>query len=411
MSKTIKNVNVLDITAATEQTLEGVSHLKNINVLLYSKATSSLLAGISQKNINVRAEVPENTVLSTVNGRYEIASLNNEKPMFIMVNGDVVIRPEADEEALKLKVAGMIVNGKMWCPERLSGIVQQKTVNHNGRLISFMNDAELVTETVRLNNLYLHTLADNARISFAGKVIMLDDVDASLLSGKLQAVEFMDRLVIREDLLPAVTEKIVHLHKAAIKTIPLNTYYVENDLTLDSNLLKRVRNKRLHAEGVIRIDSGVSPAALGESGISLHSDAMILCGDELTDEVLAITPDPAVQVVGCKGKLRVVEGEYRLTAAELKYTAETQAFIVQGVLNISPDVEPELLMNAAGSIVNFGVINGSAEQCGIVRTKLLINKGVVGEPDSMEEHDGDTPPEAGQEDDTVYIKNANYLKL
>lgn len=410
MSKIFRNINVLDFSAASEQALDEVSRLENVNVLLYSKATSGLLASVSQQNINIRAEMPDNSVLTQANGRYEITSLNNDKPLFVVANGTVVIRPGVTAEALEQRVAGIVANGIIFCPEGLKGIVQQKIANLNGRFVTYMDDADLVGDNVRLSNTYLHTLRKGSRISFAGKVVMLDDVDASLLDEKLHAIEFMDTFVIREDLLPAVAGKIVNPHKTTIVAVPKDTYHVDGDLSLDAGVLRRIGKRRIHAAGIIRIESDVKPEALAASVESLHADKMILCKNELKEEVLNKTTDPSVPVLGYNGKLRVVEGEYKLTASELRYAKEELAFIVYGVLDVAPEVDPQLLFDSLDSIVNYGIINGSGEQCGVIQTKLLVNKGVVSDRNDEQENDVDSSDSA-ENDGHIYICNANYCKL
>ncbi|MBP1994123.1 hypothetical protein [Paenibacillus eucommiae] len=410
MSTIFQNINVLDITTASEGAFDDVSKLENVNFLLYSKATSSLLAKVTQQNVNVRAELPESCALIHANGRYEITSLNNDIPLFIMVNGTIVIRHDVTAEALEKNIAGILINGSIFCPDQMKGIVQQKVVSLNGRLVSYMDGAELVNENIRIDKTYLQALKAGSRISFTGKVFMLDEVDTNLLNEKLDTIEFMDKLVIREELLSAISGKIVNAHKASIMAVSKDTYYVEDNLMLNEGVLSRIQKKRIHATGVILIESDIKPAMFAEWVDNLHSDKLIVCRDEMKQEVLSKTADPSVVVSGYTGKLKVVEGDYKLTAAELKYTKEELVFVVHGELDIASDIDPQQLFDSITGIFNYGIINGSGEQYGVIQSKLLINEGAVSDRDHIEEYKNDPSASEDHVGDR-YISNANYLKL
>ncbi|MBW7456418.1 hypothetical protein K0U00_20495, partial [Paenibacillus sepulcri] len=103
--------------------------------------------------------------------------------------------------------------------------------------------------------------------------------------------------------------------------------------------------------------------------------------------------------------------EYRLTTSELNYTPEPLSFIVHGVLDVAPEIDPQLLFDSLGSIVNYGVISVEGEQYGIVQTKLIKNEGVIDVRRAEKDHDEPAGAAAADADDTVYISNVNYLKL
>lgn len=410
MNKVIQNVNVLDITTAAEQTMDDVSMIRNVNLLLYSTATVGLLANVAQNNINVRVEIPEGVKLHMVNDRYEVgAAAEGDCPQYLLVNGTLVIRPEADAESLERGIAGIIVNGTIFCPEGVLSVVQRKIIQHNGRLASYMDNALLINDPVHIDDLFLRKLPSGSRVSFSGKAVLLDAVDTALLDEKLHNAEFTGELVIREELLAALSGRLVNPHKAKIVTIPADTYYIDRDLTLDAGVLQRLPHRRIHATSMLRFERDVTPERLAASVDRLHTDRTILCPLELKDGVLAVTTDPAVEVLSYAGKLRVVEGEYRLTPSELNYTPEPLSFIVHGVLDVAPEIDPQLLFDSLGSIVNYGVISVEGEQYGIVQTKLIKNEGVIDVRRAEKDHD--EPAEDADVDDTVYISNVNYLKL
>lgn len=421
VSKMIKNVNVLDLTTAEEPSLAGITAMENINLLLCSRKSAKLLSGIAMKNINVIVEIPEipeNCRLTHVNGQLEIDesfAANTDQPLYIVVNGELIFKPNVSLETIEQTIAGIVVNGKIYCKEQLNGMIRQKLDQHNGDIQTYMDDADSLYFNVRVDNTWLQSQPSGANLSFIGKTILLDPLETSLLKEKLNKVEFIGQLIIREEILKDLQHTAVNLHKCKIVTIPKGAVYVAEDLTLDCATMGRFEQSKLYITGTLRLESDVTLEALKSSFESIHTDEMIICRKELKAEVLKRSDVSSAKVLDYSGKLRKIDGEYKLTESELKYTEEPLTLIVNGILDIAPNIDPQMLFDKIERIDNYGVINGSSEQCGVVQTKLHANKGVISERDESDSegdsHDSHGGHSANEDSEVTFIKNMNYLKL
>ena len=59
MSKTIGNVNILDLRQATEESVAEICRARNVSLVLYSMPRPSLLAQLDIGNPNAAVEMPE----------------------------------------------------------------------------------------------------------------------------------------------------------------------------------------------------------------------------------------------------------------------------------------------------------------------------------------------------------------
>jgi len=409
MRKVIENINFLDLSSAAEESLEGVTKLQNINLMLFSKKVAKSLSSITMKNVNFSAEVPEKC--TQVNGQFELDesfAASVKELLYLVINGTLVVKPDVTVEIIEKTLSGLFVNGGVYCPEKVKGIIQQKTERLNGNITAYMDDADVLAENVRFDNNYLRSLQPGTNIVVTGKVTMVEPLDSSLLQERLGKVEFLNRALIREDYMEIITEKMLNPHKCKMTWIPVGAVYVDKDFYLDSMAIQRFEHATLYVTGTIQLGSDVSQEILVKCIDKIYTNKTIICRKELKEAVLKRCDDPSVTVLDYTGKLLVVDGEHKLTQAELKYTKENLSLLVRGVLDIADNVDPEALYDKVDSIDNYGVINGDSEQCGVVQTKLRTNKGVVS--DRKEPDDEQNAPEE-EDAGEIRIANMNYLKL
>ncbi|WLD94361.1 hypothetical protein [Alkalihalobacillus sp. AL-G] len=403
MSKVIKNINFLDLTGASAESLEGVTVIKNINTLLYSKKVTNLLSKFGLKNVNNSIEVPENTKL--IKGDFELnesfgKSLN--EAIHLAVKGTLLVKPNVTVDTIE-KLSGITLFGDLLCPERLVGLLHQKIENHLGDVMTFMDDADVILNDTEYNDHYLKSLKTGTNIVVNGTASFPDNIDASLLNEKIGKFEFLDEAIIREELMDVIGEKIQHPEKCKMTIIPKGSVYIGEDLHLDSSSIKRFQSDRLYVSGTIHLESDVTLDALEQCIEKFHTEDWIICRKELMQSVLKKCEDPSVSILSYTGKLLVIDGEHHLTQAQLKYTKENLTMIVRGILDIADNVDPEELFNKIDGIHNYGVIDGSEDQCGVIQTKLVTNRGVIGGSSHEEKEEDD-------KEENV-IANMNYLQL
>ncbi len=405
MDKVIKNINFLDLSTATEESLEGISMLKNINLIIYNKTVSKLLSKISMKNINASLEVPENIKLK--NGDFHLDGNFSEsinEPMYLGIKGTLIVKPDVTVEHFG-HFSGITLLGDVYCPEKLKGTMVQLLENHKGNIITYNNEAQILVHDLKLDENYLKQLPNHTNIVSTGATSIVEHIDPTLLRQKIKALEVLKALTIREEIADALDGKI-HLSNGCHSTIiPADAIYIDDDLILDGMRIQRFENAHLYVKGIIRFESDVTEDILSECIGKISAAEQIICRNEIAKDVMRKCVAKNTPILTYEGKLIVNDGDYHLNQAELKYAQENLTIINNGVLEINYNVEPDDMYNKIEAVHNYGVINGNDEQCGVIQTKLKTQNGLISNIDE----DLDLEP-ANNEDQNV-IANMNYLKL
>ncbi len=411
MGKMIKNIGFLDLTNAAKESLEGIETIKNVGCMLYSRQIAPLLSKITLKNVGYSSEVPENC--KVVNGQFIIDGSfvsGVKQPLYLFINGQLVVKPDVSVEAIETSISGLNINGTVYCPEHLRAAIEQKIERKNGKVVSFMRDAVLVNGDVRLDNHFLQTMQPETNLAVTGIVRMIDHLDSSLLEERLGKMQFLHEALLREEYLEMLNSRIVNREKSTITVIPSGCIYIDGDLVLDSITIKRFEQAKLYVIGSVRLGDDVSETMLEKHIAQIYTKDMIICRKELAEQLLNKCADPAIHLLTYSGKLLLVDGQHKLTRAELKYTPENISVLVRGMLEIDPNIEPQVLFDKIDSIDNFGEIEASGEQCGVIHAKLRANNGsIIDRDESGNEDNGNAEEDANADD--VYIKNVSYLKL
>ncbi|OPG15473.1 hypothetical protein [Ferroacidibacillus organovorans] len=410
MPKVIRNVNMLDMSNATIERIEGIKAIENVNLFVYHERLAPTLAKTSQRNVNLSIAVPSGVTF--VNGSYELSKSvlsGRLEPLSVCVNGRTIVQPDVSEDLLRDGLALLFVNGRIYCPIRLVGEISNKTRSHNGKVIAYMDDADFVLRDAQLNNHFLQSLQSGAKLVIIGTVKMTEKINAELFREKIDRVEFLGEVYIREEYLEVLNSKLHNSHQCALKVIPTGAQFFEGDLVLDEFSVLRFEEADMYISGDLRITDDVSVENVEKSIRRLHVSGQIICRKALKLTVYQRSDDVNVSFLDYSGKLFVIEGEYKLTKSELIYTQEKLGLVVSGILNLSSNIDPELLAGKVESVVNTGIIKGTEEQCGVIRTKLRSNTGLV-----EDSHDGlnkDVAENFHYDPDTEYIENMNMLTL
>ncbi len=402
MSKIIRNVNILDMSNATMESLEGITAIENVNLLLYHERLVPALTKTSLRNVNLSVAVPSGVML--VNGSCELNKgilSSRSEPLAICVNGRTVVQPDVTEDLLHDGLGLLLVNGKIYCPERLVGELTNKMRSPNCKVIPYMDDAELVMQNAQVNNQFLQSLNPGTKLVFMRAVKMTDDLDQDLLRERIARVEFLGEAYVREEFLTVLNSKLHNRHRCELNVIPSGAQFVDDDLVLDDLTVSRFDQADVYMTGDLRISDKVTVADLEKSIHSLHVGGKVICRKELKVSVYQRCDDVNVSFLDYSGKLLMIDGEYKLTKSELVYTPEKLGLVVSGILNISENVDPELLADKVESVANSGIIKGTEEQCGVIRAKMISNTGLVEDADD----------EVKENADAGFIGNMNILTL
>ncbi|HET7616284.1 MAG TPA: hypothetical protein VFK27_04920 [Bacillales bacterium] len=406
MGTIIEEVAFLDLTKASEDTLKEIKAIRNVAFMVYSEKFEPYMAQVSFNGIASSLKVEGE--LATVNGKmvFEESSAESIKDsVHYLVNGKFIIKPGVTAETIEKTISGLSVNGKIYCPESVQAAVRNKINLNNGKLISYMNDAELETGKVTIDNDYLKQLKDHTNLAVGGKANLLEELDEDLIDQKLNRLQLLGNAVISQANKEKLSEKWVSGY-GEVTTVPSGYTYFDSDLHLDSDTITRYDQGQLFVDGVVTVDEDVSTDDIKNHLGYLKTDGPIYCRAEAKAEIIKKC-DPLVKVVAYSGALRLIDGEYTLRKTELDYTPDKLTFVVNGVLNIDEAITAEQIYEKIERVDLNGVVSGNAEQCGVLQTKLKIKNGIVSEKGTSDE---DQPMEELDGEHTK-ISNVSHLKL
>ncbi|HEU5141124.1 MAG TPA: hypothetical protein VFT51_14205 [Bacillales bacterium] len=404
MGTIIKEVAFLDLTQASEEALKEIKAIHEVAFLVYNEKFEPYMPKVSFSEIASSVKVEGKC--SFINGKLEFdKSFASElkDPLFFVVNGKFIVQSDVTAETIDQAIDGLHVNGKIYCPKHLQGVLQQKISQNNGQMAAYMSDAVLETNNLTVDNIYLQQLEPQTNLAFAGKVKMIENLDPSLVEEKLNKVEFLQEVVVSESNKNVINPKLSN-PSAKITVVPEGFTYIDEDFHLDTDTLARYQQAKWFVTGSVHVDKAVTAEKIKNHIAEIRTDEAIYCRSELKAAILEKC-DPSVKVNAYSGTLRMVKGQYKLTQPELDYTDGLVAFVVHGVLEIDKKVDPKSLFDKLERIDLYGVASGSPEQCGVLQTKLGINNGVI---DNGEE---DEKPEPENHGDDTYITEVAHLKL
>ncbi|HEX7064882.1 MAG TPA: hypothetical protein VF199_07420 [Bacillales bacterium] len=404
MGTIIKEVAFLDLTEASEEALKEIKAIHGVAFLLYNEKFEPFMPKVSFHEISSSVKVDGKC--SFINGKLEFDkgfASELKDPMFFFVNGKFIVRPDVTAEIIDHAINGLHVNGRIYCPKPIQGALQQKINQNNGQMTAYMSDAVLETSHLTIDNDYLQQLEPQTNLAVAGKVTMVEDLDASLIDEKLNKVEFLQEAVVSKANKKMLNPKLTN-PSAKITVVPEGFIYIDGDFHLDSDTLSRYQQAKWFVTGSIHLDPNVTAEEVKNHIAEIKTKDAIYCRTELKKEVLQKC-DPSVKITAYSGTLRIVDGEYKLTQPELDYTEGKIALVVRGVIDIDKNVDPKALFDKLERIDLYGVASGTPEQCGVLQTKLGVYNGVIETGDVEEKQ----IPEYHGED--TCISGVSHLKL
>lgn len=229
------NCAICDARSVSEKTLESYEGIKiNCATILTTPASRELLGRYNvSMNCASMQSLDEDVKLITINGQSEIKPTDvvGEKK-FLLVNGKVNIVP-GSAQVLE-QYAGILINGKVICPESLRGALSMMTIN--GLAVVYPDEAIVLDDTATIGKLFA-LRAKNKLYWSAGRMIMTDlKLDPAALEAKgaaFSAPEFIIAESLVEAVLPMIDEK------ADIKVVPDGTQVIDDDVEFSASTLHR----------------------------------------------------------------------------------------------------------------------------------------------------------------------------
>lgn len=390
------NAAVCDVRNITEELLSTYAQVAiNSSVIITSQEAQALL---SRYGVKLDAA----TVLS-LEGEVRFSSINGsgrifpgqtmaEGKVFLMVNGTLDIEP-GSEEVLK-RYAGIVVNGALTCPESMTGLLSDVTVN--GATKTYPDGCIRLKKSVELDR-FFHLRARQDALYYAAKqvVALAPNINFGKLAEK-NARFATRRLLVAESL----AEHAVPLfdEKTDIEVLPDGCAYVYDDAVLDDTLVRRYGGK-LYIDGDLTVN-GDSTAALDQVSY-LRVDGTLLVSRGMKDRVLGMElVYNGLEIVG--SALIQDRPSVEVSAAMLEDAEDGVSVIDCAQVDFAGDITPALLKEKLVSLTGCACVNCTEEQRPVIEA---IAQDVACISCGGEEEDRS----AEGSEDTVSISAVSYI--
>ena len=222
---------------------ENYAHYEQITVNCATVLTSPSAKAMMNKlpftlNCANVLEIEGTVDFRTINGSGEIKSGDavSASKYYMVVNGALTIGPDTQEQLAQC--VGMTINGSLTCPESIYATLTG--VNVNGSTTCYPDGAIVLKRNAVIDKLFVLRAKNNLYWS-GRRMIMVDpELDATKL--KTKGATFSTKEVILSE---SKVEELIDLidEKAEIIIVPDGTSVVLDDITLDSDTLRRYGNQ------------------------------------------------------------------------------------------------------------------------------------------------------------------------
>jgi hypothetical protein len=396
----IGNVNVLDLTRATEASIAAIREIGNVNVLVYSRATAPLVPRLAVRNVNVSVQMegtPKVTIGHLVIGKEP--GREGAGPVDHVVVGQVLVEPDVTSADLEMRLRSLVVVGQAIYPESVRGTLQAKTAQIVGQSMAYPATGRLMKGSVTLDEGLLAGLEEGTELVVLGSLRVPQVLPAQALERKIARLHVTGSVRCPEENAAAIRARLSD-GSGRMVVVPAGYVVVEKPLVLDAALLESLPGSRLYCLAGVQIEADVEAARLDACLEGLVAREMVLCPAGLRG-VLAHKCDLLqTQVVFYEGTLWLVSGAERLAPSRFTYLEGKATLVVEGKLTIDAEVEPRVLAERLAKVHNMGLIVCTKEQRGALEARLGLKEGEI--------TDGAEPEEAEGEKE---IGNVNYLVL
>lgn len=403
-AKSIGNVNILDLTKATPESVATVKSIGNVNVALTTRETAALLARIQLGNLNTSIEVPADaTVLrhigQTVINQEYFNSLS--APVFLVCIGQVIIEPDVPAAQFDQLITRMACVGQLLCPAGLMGLVQSKVGNMIGQSKAYPALAHVETDSFTLDLDALNALPDASELAVLDSLTLPQVLPDDLLAQKIAKLFVVERTTCHAENAALLQSRLM-AGSGKVKQIPAGFAYIEKALTLDAAMLDYLPSKRLYCTERVVIAADVEAQALDGNVEAVQCKEAILCPVGLKPILAKKCSLFDTQVMFYEGELWLVENSATLSTARFEALQGKATLVVFGELRIDPSVSPALLSGRLARIHNYGQIACTPAQMSAVHALLGANEGEIVDSSAAQTED---------EDEEGGIGNINYLAL
>ena len=397
----IGNANVLDLRKATAETIASIAKIGNVNVLIYSRETAALIPKLNLGNVNVSVEAPGDAQVVTgqVIINHEFLA-GRDHPLFLVVTGQVLVKPDVTPEEVEAGIAGLVVVGQILCPEPILGAIQARTTQLVGQSKAYPATGKLIMGSLTMDETFLKGSQDAAELVILGSLRLPEVLPNDLLEQKIAQIHVTGGIRVHQANAELIQARLANgARKMTI--IPEGYALVSNPLVLDDTVIGALPSSNLFCLERVEVEPSTSPDLLDEQLEQLIVKDMLLCPAALKGIMVRKCNILETRAIFYEGELWLVDGSEQLSASRFEYLDGKATLVVTGALTLDGSVEPGVLASRLAKVYNMGAIKCTPEQKGAIQARMGLNEGMIGAGEAEEE------PKEG----VRYQGNVNHLVL
>jgi hypothetical protein len=382
MSQRIGNVGLLNLVNATEESIKGVERIENVGLVLYGKENAHLITKLNIGNIGSSLEIPAGYHL--VNGVFHLDQnylSSIIEPVFLLVNGIVIIDKNVQADQVQAGQLSLMVNGKVYSPTHLTGIAGKMLSKGNGAVETYNGTApRFENGKFTLTNSFLQSIDDSLYLVVNGMLSFAQDLNLDIFYEKISKLEVNGKISLFENQETFLYKKVASLTTCVVEVIPAGYEVLAKPQRLNGRSIRRFQQKKWFTNKPVIIESDVSREMLTKAIEKIHSTSVIICHEEVEDLVYERLSLMETEVLSYENSFIVIEGEEVWSNEQFLALDQPVSIIVNGQLTLDRDVNEEVLRSKVATLDVIGeVIVRERKLKGTLQNIIRLNTGTVEE--------------------------------
>lgn len=388
MGQRIGNVGVLNLLNATEESVREYERIDNVGAVLYRAGNSHLLSLLNIGNVGAAIELPEGFVY--YNGTLEMDAAyfdSLEGEIRQLINGSVIIGKDVQPEQLEGKQLDFIVNGEIYAPSRLLGVVNRIFAKGSRKIKGYTGaPPQFLEGSVVLSNAFLQAAEEPMYLVMNGVFNIPREVDMELFDESIHNLDVNGVLTIHEEYEAFVYKKMTALPNGVMVVIPNGYDVLKKKVKFNSRSIRSFQEKKLWTKKPVIFEKDISREMFEKAIGKIDSKSYIVCSEELEDLLYERLDRLETEVLSYEHHYVLIEGDQEWSNDQFLAMDHPVNLIVEGILVLKDDVAEEVLRTKVAAIDLLGEIQVADKKVkGALQSKLRVNEGRIIEQGQAEE--------------------------
>jgi len=388
MGQRIGNVGVLNLLNATEESVREYERIDNVGAVLYRAGNSHLLSLLNIGNVGAAIELPKGFVY--YNGTLEMDAAyfdSLEGEIRQLINGSVIIGKDVQPEQLEGKQLDFIVNGEIYAPSRLLGVVNRIFAKGSRKIKGYTGaPPQFLEGSVVLSNAFLQAAEEPMYLVMNGVFNIPREVDMELFDESIHNLDVNGVLTIHEEHEAFVYKKMTALPNGVMVVIPNGYDVLKKKVKFNSRSIRSFQEKKLWTKKPVIFEKDISREMFEKAIGKIDSKSYIVCSEELEDLLYERLDRLETEVLSYEHHYVLIEGDQEWSNDQFLAMNHPVNLIVEGILVLKDDVAEEVLRTKVAAIDLLGEIQVADKKVkGALQSKLRVNEGRIIEQGQAEE--------------------------